>query len=237
MRAAVFAFIALTFTSPLCQARADEPQPPTVQAAQHHFEIGVNFYKTGDYEAARIEFEAGYRLSKLPDFLVNLCQVADKQNRIQEAVNYCEQYLRIEPNAKDSAEVRTRLDRLHQQLGSPAQPTLSPTPAPSLSPAVTAQPATSDRPRSQPPAGALVLLMGGGALLVGGAGTGSAALATAKEIEAGPAFDDLAGLQRRGEALNIGAITLSVVGGFSAAIGTGWFVYWLRERSKPKPNR
>jgi hypothetical protein len=79
--------------------------------------------------------------------------------------------------------------------------------------------------------------MGGGALLVGGAGTGSAALATAKEIEAGPAFDDLAGLQRRGEALNIGAITLSVVGGFSAAIGTGWFVYWLRERSKPKPNR
>ncbi len=73
MRAAAFAFIALTFAAPLSLARADEPQPPTVQAAQRHFESGVNFYKTGDYEAARIEFEAGYRLSKLPDFLVNLC--------------------------------------------------------------------------------------------------------------------------------------------------------------------
>lgn len=73
MRAAAFAFIALTFVSPLSLARADEPQPPTVQAAQRHFESCVNFYKTGDYEAARIEFEAGYRLSKFPDFLVNLC--------------------------------------------------------------------------------------------------------------------------------------------------------------------
>lgn len=44
-----------------------------MQAAQRHFESGVNFYKTGDYEAARIELESGYRLSKFPDFLVNLC--------------------------------------------------------------------------------------------------------------------------------------------------------------------
>lgn len=52
MRAAAFAFIALTFTSPLSSARANEPQPPTVQAAQRHFESGVNFYKTDDYETA-----------------------------------------------------------------------------------------------------------------------------------------------------------------------------------------
>jgi len=116
---------ALAVLATVASARAEVEPTATNQAAQRHFESGVNFYRNGDYESARIEFEAGYRLSKLPDFLVNLCQVADKQNRIQEAVNYCEQYLRIEPNAKDSPEVRIRLDRLHQQLGTPAQPPLA----------------------------------------------------------------------------------------------------------------
>jgi len=87
-----------------------------VQAGRHHIESVVNFYKTGDYEAARIEFKAGYRLSKFPDFLVNLCQVADKQNRLQDAINYCEQYLRAEPNAKEGGKVRSRIDNLHQRL-------------------------------------------------------------------------------------------------------------------------
>lgn len=233
MRAAAFAFIALTVTSPLSPARADEPQPLTVQAAQRHFESGVNFYKTGDYEAARIEFEAGYRLSKLPDFLVNLCQVADKQNRIQEAVNYCEQYLRIEPNAKDGTEVRARLERLNQQLGGAAQPPpAQPSPPPTSSPAevVAAQPAESTQAPSRPPAGALALLIGGGAQFLGGAGSDAGALATAREIEGGPAFDDLAGLQQRGPTLNAVAITLYVAGGVATAAGAGWLGYWGKRR-------
>lgn len=210
-------------------ARAEVEPTATNQAAHRHFESGVNFYRNGDYESARIEFEAGYRLSKLPDFLVNLCQVADKQNRIQEAVNYCEQYLRIEPHSKDSPEVRVRLDRLHQQLGTPAQPPpAQPSPPLTSSPlaVVAAQPAESSQARSRPPAGALALLIGGGALLLGGAGSGAGALATAREIEGGPAFDDLVGLQQRGATLNAVAITLYVAGGVAAAAGAGWLGYW-----------
>lgn len=228
MRAAAFAFIALTFTSPLSLARADEPQPPTVQAAQRHFESGVNFYKTGDYEAARIEFEAGYRLSKLPDFLVNLCQVADKQNRVQDAINYCEQYLRAEPNAKESSEVRTRLDNLHQRL---ADPTVTRPPVPPaatvmqspVSPS-TGQPVTEiakPTERRPVPKGALALLVGGASLLAVGAGTGAAALATSRELEAGPVFADVDGLKRRGETLNAVAITFYVLGGVAAVAETG----------------
>ena len=190
---------ALAVLAPAASARSEAEPTATNQAAQRHFESGVNFYKTGDYEAARIEFEAGYRLSKLPDFLVNLCQVADKQNRIQEAVNYCEQYLRIEPNAKDGTEVRARLDRLNQQLGGAAQPQPPPAASPSVSPSplaiVPSQSSDANPARSRPPVGALALLIGGG-LLLGGAGSGAGALATAKEIEAGPSFDDLAGLHR-----------------------------------------
>lgn len=233
---------ALAALAPTASARAEVEPTATNQAAERHFESGVNFYRNGDYESARIEFEAGYRLSRLPDFLVNLCQVADKQNRIQEAVNYCEQYLRVEPNAKDSAEVRTRLDRLRQQLGSPAQPASAPSQpsAPSTPAATPIQPATPAPARARPPAGALALLIGGGVLLAGGAGSGAGALVTAREIERGPAFDDLAGLQRRGEALNVAAITLYVAGGVAVAAGAGWLGYWGARRGgnrSPSPHR
>lgn len=187
-------------------ARVEVELSATNQAAQRHFESGVSFYRNGDYESARIEF--GNRLSKLPDFLVNLCQVADKQNRIQEAINYCEQYLRIESNAKDNPEVLARLERLHQQLGGVVVP--QPTPVAQTSSAPTpiaiasSQPTDANPARSRPPADALALLSGSDVLPFGGGGRGAGALLTAKEIEAGPAFDDLAGLQQRGAVLNAG---------------------------------
>ena len=213
-------------------ARADVEPSATNQAAQRHFESGVNFYKTGDYEAARIEFEAGYRLSKLPDFLVNLCQVADKQNRVQDAINYCEQYLRAEPNAAASAEVRTRLDNLHQRLADPAaarQP--APAVAQPTAPQVASQPSTEvtkQAARRPVPKGALALLVGGAVLLGVGAGTGGAALATSRELEAGPVFADSDVLKRRGEALNAVAITFYVVGGVAAVAGVAWLGAWSR---------
>lgn len=228
MRAASLAFVALTIAGPLIRAHADEAPPPTLQAAQRHFESGVNFYKSGDYEAARIEFEAGHRLSKLPDFLVNLCQVADKQNRVQDAINYCEQYLLAEPNAKDGTEVHTRLDGLRQRQ---ADPTKQPATAPlqlNTAPADNPPVASAARPseRAPVPKPALALLIGGGVLVLAGAGAGASALATARELEAGPVFRDVDGLTRRGEALNGVAITFWVVGGVAAVAGAGWTVRW-----------
>lgn len=41
---------------PLGACAANLQEVATVQAAQRHFESGVNFYKAGDYESARIEF-------------------------------------------------------------------------------------------------------------------------------------------------------------------------------------
>ena len=36
-------------------------------AAAQHFQLGVEFYRAGDYAAARVEFEAAFGLSQLPD--------------------------------------------------------------------------------------------------------------------------------------------------------------------------
>lgn len=224
-------------------AFAEEVASPTMEAAKRHFDSGVAFYQAGDYEAARIELEAGYRLSKLPDFLVNLCLVAEKQNRLQEALNYCDQYLRLEPNASDAAEIRTRAERLRQQLEQAATQANVSKPAERLSdPAVVnanpsgperSLPSSSVPVRQHAPVGAIALLVSGAGLLCAGVGTGAGALVTAKEIERGPAFDDLAGLERRGAALNAAAITFYVVGGVAAVAGLGW-LGWARRNAKEK---
>lgn len=107
LRATAFAFIALTFAAPLSQVRSR-------RAAVHC--IGE--------QAAPIEFEAGCRLSKLPNFLVNLCQVADEQNRVQDAINYREPYLCAEPSAKESAEKGTRLDEMRRRQADPTALTI-----------------------------------------------------------------------------------------------------------------
>lgn len=49
---------------PLGACAANLQEVATVQAAQRHFESGVNFYKAGDYESARIEFGTGFRVSR-----------------------------------------------------------------------------------------------------------------------------------------------------------------------------
>lgn len=225
-------------------AFAEEVASPTMEAAKRHFDSGVSFYQAGDYEAARIELEAGYRLSKLPDFLVNLCFVAEKQNRVQEALNYCDQYLRLEPNASDAGEIRARAERLRQQFAQAAPP--ANTSKPAERPPVPAVPNTdasrqersslssSTGGRQHAPVGAIALLVGGAGLLCAGVGTGAGALLTAKEIERGPAFDDLTGLERRGTALNAAAITFYVVGGVAAVAGGAWLGSWARRNAEER---
>lgn len=66
-------------------------------------------------------------------------------------------------------------------------------------------------------------------LLGVGAGTGGAALATSRELEAGPVFADSDGLKRRGEAMNAVAITFYVVGGMAAVAGGGWLGARMRQ--------
>lgn len=47
------------------------------------------------------------------------------------------------------------------------------------------------------PKGVLALLIGGATLISVGGGTGTGALATSRELEAGPVFADVDGLKRR----------------------------------------
>jgi hypothetical protein len=49
-----------------------KPTKPMIDAAERYFRDGVRFTEEGNYDAARVSFEAGYKLSGEPDFLHNL---------------------------------------------------------------------------------------------------------------------------------------------------------------------
>ena len=78
-----------------------------IDAAERHFHDGVRFTEEGNYEAAKICFESGYKLSGEPDFLHNLSWTAERQGQLADAVTYAERYLAAKPDA-DNAELTRR---------------------------------------------------------------------------------------------------------------------------------
>jgi hypothetical protein len=68
-----------------------KPTKPMIDAAERYFRDGVRFTEEGNYDAARVSFEAGYKLSGEPDFLHNLLdggatRAAWRRHRLRGAV-------------------------------------------------------------------------------------------------------------------------------------------------------
>lgn len=228
------AWLAAALLCGVTAAHAAEPEEPLpTQAARRHFDSGVVFFERGDYESARIEFEASFRLTKHPDLLVNLCIVAEKQARFTEAISYCDQYLRTVPDAKDAASVQSRLERLRRLAASPAPPTApvvqKPAEPPTPPPPAPA-PQEPSQPRRRSLAGPLALTVSGGALVITGIALGAAALSISREAEQGPVFSMLDALNRKGQALEASAITFDVLGGAATVAGITWLAIELKRR-------
>lgn len=207
-----------------------KPAPQLMDAAQRHYDDAIQFFKAGRFDAARVEFEASYALSKEPDLLYNLSTTAEKQGQLVDAIRYAERYLEAKPNADDAAVVRERISHLRTQQqpavrgAAGAAPTLPPSAA-SLDPG----PGSDRMPASGSgtvPKPAVGLLCVGAGMLLAGLGTGAAALATDKQVSGMEMiyFGELQELDRRGTALNTAAITLSVVGGAAVVAGGSWLI-------------
>jgi tetratricopeptide (TPR) repeat protein len=206
------------------------------RAARAHYDQAEAFYLAKNYEAARIEFEAAYRLYPAPDLLFNLAKTAEKQGRPKEAIEYLEQYKRAKQDAaasEASAEVDRELARLRGQTDQASVP--RPVPAPTPQPG----PAHSAEQSRRPPNLAIGLLAGGGAVLLTGIGCGAAALALGLDVRDRPAqpLEQLQPDLERGRALDGATIGLSVVGG--VALGTGaalWIVDAIKRRRSLPPS-
>jgi len=217
-----------------------KPAPQLMDAAQRHHEDGVRFFEAGNYEAARVEFEAALGLSKEPEVLFNLSLAAEKQGQLADAIGYAERYLAAVPSSLDAEKVRERIAGLRAKLaGDAARGVAAPVPQPVADdvhkPVATvdvqagAVPASSVRVRV--PKAALGLMGGGAALLLGGIATGSAALGTARQLEMmdSVVYRDLLEVQRRGDALSTASVVLFATGGAVVVAGAVWGI-WGRGR-------
>jgi tetratricopeptide (TPR) repeat protein len=189
---------------------APEPSAAEQEAAANHYQSGVSFFQSGNYAAARAEFEAAYQLTRYPDLLFNLAKVAEQQSRTDDEVRYLDEYLATSP--KDADEVRARLAKIRR----PA------------------------RKQRLPPTAAMILAGGGVAALIIGIGCGGGAIAAARTVgdpanQGQPFSADLLNTQQSGIQLSRAAIAFDVIGGTALAAGGAWIGYWLYKRRDAKP--
>ena len=216
-----------------------KPTKPMIDAAERHFHDGVRFTEEGNYEAAKICFESGYKLSGEPDFLHNLSWTAERQGQLADAVTYAERYLAAKPDADNAERTRRRVELLRSRM---AQATSQPSAAQATPPApvqplnATSAPAspTKPAPRGAVPPAAIGLLAGGGALTLAGVGLLAGAWATGKQSQSpGVTYDEWATLGDRGRALNTGGLSLAIVGGAVVVAGGVWAIVGRKPKTEP----
>ena len=153
------------------QRRVDEcAAPPTItqpeqDKAMRFYDSAVIYWESKDWDRARSDFQNAYNITRLPDFLINLALVAEKQRKFNDAVRFLDDYIEACPRASD-------LDKVEQKKAEMK-----------ISQAIEA----GERPAgtvkgSLPPIPAIALMATGAALLITGVGLGSAALATSQQV-------------------------------------------------------
>lgn len=197
------------------------PPGPDTDLAKQHYDAGLQAFEQNRYEAAAVEFRAGYELSHEPEFLFNLSIVREKQGRIKEAIEYAEQFIIAKRNALKPGEVqadiedesRVRLSRLRDLLQHKEPSATSPP-----------QTASTRGAAFKPPVGAVSLFAVGGASIIAAIGCSIGSLATSEQINGGGPFftAEYNELVSRGNALDRAAIGLGVIGGTAVVAATVW---------------
>ena len=196
-----------------------------IDAAERYFRDGVRFTEEGNYDAARVSFEAGYKLSGEPDFLHNLSWTAERQGQLGDAIGYADRYLAAKPDAEDAGRTRSRIERMRSQLGQTA-PSSQPAPVATLPQNAASSPrmVVGAAGRAKPPGLAIGLLAGGGALALAGVGCLAGAWWTGQQVSNPElTFVDYGALGERGRALNATGLALTITGG---ALVIGGAVTW-----------
>lgn len=120
--------------------------------ARRHFEAGVSYFNTSEYEDALREFQRAYQLSepeRRPAILRNIAAVYERMGNLQKTVETLEQYLQEDPETTERATVEIRIKNLKDKIaeqekadaGVPvAPPTTTPPPASTAVPTATSEP-------------------------------------------------------------------------------------------------
>jgi len=104
-------------------ARADEnPEAPTasstdIEEGKARFAAGRAHFDKGDFKGAMDEFEAGFALTRINGFLLNIGVCQRKLGQKQEALDTFEGLLKVEPNLPKRSQVEQMIAELKKELG------------------------------------------------------------------------------------------------------------------------
>lgn len=180
-------------------ARAEGKEDPVlVDAAADHHQKGVEFYRSGRFDAARIEFDTAFQLSNNPGVLFNLAKTCEQLGDYAQAMRHAERFQQT-LKAPDP-ELDELLARLRARL---APPPPQPTPRKGLP--------------LWPGVSGVVL---GGVLMVSGIATAGLGYQLSRDVESMPlSLADYDAADAKGRLLNNSTIGLLVAGGVVAGAG------------------
>jgi tetratricopeptide (TPR) repeat protein len=119
--------VAFAAFSPLPRAHAADPD---TEAAREHHRAAEAAFKAGRYDDAYREWEAGYRLSNRPLFLLNMAHADRKRGDLRSARALYKRYLVMEPQTKLRAEVEEVLGQIDGALAAEEAAARAPAPTP-----------------------------------------------------------------------------------------------------------
>ncbi len=93
---------------------ADSSSPEARYKAR--IENGKKQFRDGNFEAAIEEFKAAFDIKPTPAVLFNIGKSYEKMGRYEEAIDYLQQYLELDPNATDRADVEEQVRRLKKSI-------------------------------------------------------------------------------------------------------------------------
>jgi hypothetical protein len=96
-------------------ARADKDADERAEG-RRHFEAGEQAFKQAHFPEALVEYEAGYRLTRLPGFLINIAHCHRLSGDLRKARAYYRKYLLVEPVSPRKAEVEEIIRKLDEAL-------------------------------------------------------------------------------------------------------------------------
>ncbi len=108
--------LAITCAPPLFSLSRAHAADADTEAAREHHRAAEAAFKAGRYDDAYREWEAGYRLSNRPLFLLNMAHADRKRGDLRSARALYKRYLVMEPQTKLRAEVEEVLAQIEGAL-------------------------------------------------------------------------------------------------------------------------
>ena len=106
------------------EARAQEQvaADADLQAAKANFEEAQSLYLKEQWDDAAAKFLSAYERKPFASFLFNAAVSFEKAKKLDRAVDLFQRYLDKDPQARDAAEVKARIDSLKAVLAPPSPP-------------------------------------------------------------------------------------------------------------------